>query len=92
MVVTTSALVVDPEAISLESAAQTATLMVDAIGNRTVSTDVDWITLKKTSGSEIDTVDFTVTANGGAEERYGTITVTCGALVETCEVKQVIGQ
>ena len=88
VVVTTSALVVDPEAISLESGAQTATLMVDAIGNWTVSTDVDWITLKKTSGSEIDTVDFTVTANGETEERYGTITVICGALVETCEVKQ----
>lgn len=83
-----STLVVDPGAISLEADAQKASIFIDAYDKWTVSTDVSWITLEKTSGTGIDTINFTVTANTGSEERTGTITVKSGDLSEKCIVKQ----
>ena len=83
-----STLVVDPGVVSLEADAAQSSILVDAYGNWEVSADVDWITLAKTSGSGIDTVPFSVTANTGNEERIGTISVKCGDLAENCVVKQ----
>ena len=86
--ITPATLVVDPGAMSLEAGAQTKSIFVDSYGTWSVRTDADWITLAKTSGAYIDTVDFSVSANTGTEERTGTIYVTGDGLTATCVVKQ----
>lgn len=86
--ITPATLVVDPPAMSLESDAQGAEILVDTRGDWTVETDVPWIALAKVSGTGIDTVGFTVTANPETEERTGTITVKSDGLTAMCVVKQ----
>ena len=81
-------LAVDPHALSLEAGEQTAAITIDAWGAWTARTDAGWLTLEKTSGAGFGELKFAVSANEGASERIATITVTDGALEDTCVVKQ----
>ena len=83
-----SNLTVAPTAVSLASAASSATFTITSNVGWTVTDNQSWLTVAVASGSNNATVAINATANTAASSRGATVTVTGGGITRTVAVTQ----
>ncbi len=79
---------VSPQALSFEYKAGENTVAITSNSSWTVTSDQDWCTVSKTSGSNNENIMVKVTQNNSADKRTANVKITCGNKTETLAVTQ----
>lgn len=79
---------VSPQTLSFEYKAGENTVAITSNSSWTVTSDQDWCTVSKSSGSNNENITVKVPQNNSADKRTANVKITCGNKTETLAVTQ----
>lgn len=79
---------VSPMTLTFEYKAEEKTIAITSNSSWTVTSDQDWCTVSKSSGSNNENITVKVTQNNSADKRTANVKITCGNKTETLAVTQ----
>lgn len=79
---------VSPMTLTFEYKAEEKTIAITSNSSWTVTSDQDWCTVSKSSGSNNENITVKVTQNNSADKRTANVKITAGGKTETVTVTQ----
>ncbi len=79
---------VSPMTITFEYKAEEKTIAITSNSSWTVTSDQDWCTVSKSSGSNNENITVKVTQNNSADKRTANVKISCGNKTETLAITQ----